>query len=81
MATIIERCLDEYDMQPPFVVRAVGDSGNALVVHINELGQLFVATKRRENETFTLPLNINVVGCGKIARLVIERDGNIGRFH
>lgn len=81
LATIIERCLDEYDMQPPFVVRAVGDNGNALVAHINEQGQLFLATERRENETFTLPLNINIVGSGKTARLFIERDGDIGRFH
>lgn len=81
LATVIERCLDEHDMQPPFVVRAVGDNGNALVAHINELGQLFLATKRRESETFTLPLNINIVGCGKTARVVIERHGDFGRFH
>ena len=35
LATIIERCLGEHDMQPPYIVRTVGDNGSALVVGIN----------------------------------------------
>ena len=39
-------------------------------------------TKHRENDRFTLPLNITIVGeDSRTARLVIERDGSIGRFH
>jgi hypothetical protein len=55
LATIIELCLDEHDMQPPFVIRIVGDNGSALVVGINDVAELVVLTKNGENETFTCP--------------------------
>jgi len=82
LATVIEQCLGERDMRPPLVLRTVGDNGNVLVAGINEGGVLAVLTRRRENDTFTLPMNITIVGQdSRTARLVIERDGSIGRFH
>ena len=82
LGTIIERCLVEQDMQLPLVVRTVGDNGNALVANINESSELVVLTRHRENDTFTLPLKITIVGHGsRTAHLVIERDGSIGRLH
>ena len=81
LATIIERCLGEQHMHPPLVV-TVGDNGNVLVVNINERLELAVLTKHREKDTFTLPLSISIVGQdSRTARLVIERDGSIGRRH
>ena len=82
LATIIEQCLDEHDMQPPFVVRTVGNNGSVLVAGFNKGAELVVFTKHCENDTFTLPIKITVVSQNnRTARLVIERDGNIGRFH
>ena len=82
LATIIEQCLDEHDMQPPHVVHAVGDNGSVLVAGFDEGAELVSLTKHCENDTFTLPIKITVVGQNnRTARLVIERDGNIGRFH
>ena len=82
LGTIIERCLVEQDMQLPLVVRTVGDNGNALVANINESSELVVLTRHRENDTFTLPLNISIVGQdSRTARLVIKRDGSIGGLH
>ena len=40
VATIIEQCLGEYDMQPPLVVRTVGDNGSVLVAGFNEGAEL-----------------------------------------
>jgi hypothetical protein len=38
--------------------------------------------KHCENDKFTLPIKVTVVSRNnRTARLVIERDGNIGRFH
>jgi len=82
LETVIEHCLGEHDIQPPLVVRTVGDNGNALVVNINERSELVVLTRGRENDTFTLPLTITILGRdSRTARLVIERDGSIGRLH
>jgi hypothetical protein len=82
LATIIEQCLDEHDMQPPFVVRTVGNNGSVLVAGFNKGAELVVFTKHCENDTFTLPIKITVVSQNnRTARLVIGRDGNIGRFH
>ena len=81
LATIIEQCLSEHDMQPPLVVRTVGDNGSVLVAGINEGSELVVLTKHCEIDTFTLPIKITVTSQNKTARLVIERDGNIGWFH
>jgi hypothetical protein len=82
LATIIEQCLGERHMQPPLVVRTVGDNGNVLVANINERSELVVLTRHCENDTFTLPLKITIVGQdSRTARLVIERDGSIGRLH
>ena len=82
LATIIEQCLGEHDMQPPLVVRTVGDNGRLLVAGITEGAELVVLTKHCENDTFTLPIRITVVSQNnKTARLVIERNGNIGQFH
>jgi hypothetical protein len=82
LATIIEQCLDEHDMQPPLVVRTVGDNGSVLVAGFKEGAELVVLTKHCENDTFTLPIKITLVNQNnRTARLVIERDGNIGRFH
>ena len=82
LATIIEQCLDEHDMQPPLVVHTVGDNGSVLVPGFNEGAELVVLTKHCENDTFTLPIKITVVSQNnRNARLVIERDGNISRFH
>jgi hypothetical protein len=82
LATMIEQCLDEHDMQPPHVVRAVGDNGSVLVAGFNEGAELVVLTKHCENDTFTLPIKITVVSQkNRTARLVIERDGDISRFH
>jgi hypothetical protein len=80
LATIIELCLDEHDMQPPLVVRTVGDNGSVLVADFNEGAELVVLTKHCGNDTFTLPIKITVVSQNNsTARLVIERDGNISR--
>jgi 3-dehydroquinate synthase class II len=82
LATIIEQCLDEHDIQAPLVVRTVGNNGSVLVVGINEGAELVVLTKHGENDTFTLPMKVTIVSQDHMtARLVIERDGNIGRFH
>jgi hypothetical protein len=82
LATVIEQCLAEHDMQPPFVFRTVGDNGNVLVADINVGPVLTVLTRGRENDTFTLPMEITIVGQdSKTARLIIERDGSIGQFH
>ena len=40
LATIIEQCLDEHDMQPPLVVRTVVDNGSLLVADFNEGAEL-----------------------------------------
>jgi hypothetical protein len=82
LATIIEQCLDEHDMQLPLVVRTVDNNGSVLVANFNEGAELVVLTKHCENDTFTLPMKITVVSQNnRTARLVIERDGNIDRFH
>jgi hypothetical protein len=81
LATIVEQCFGEYDMQPPLVVQTVGDNGSVLVARFNEGAQLVVLTKHRKNDTFTLPIKITVISQNRNARFVIERDGNIGRFH
>jgi len=82
LATIIEQCLDEHDMRPPLVVCTVGDNGSVLVADINEGAELVVLTKHCENDTFALPITVSIVSQdNKTARLVIERDGNIGRLH
>jgi hypothetical protein len=82
LATIIEQCLGEHDMKPPLVVRSVGDNGSVLLASINEGAELVVLTKHCENDTFTLPIKFTIVSQNnRTARLVIERDGNIGRFH
>jgi hypothetical protein len=81
-ATIIEQCLDEHDMHLPLVVRTVGDNGSVLVAGFDQGAELVSLTKHCENDTFTLPIKITVVSQNnRTARLVIERDGNIGRFH
>jgi hypothetical protein len=82
LATIIEQCLGEYDMQLPLVVHTVGENGSVLVAGFNEGAELVSLTKHCENDTFTLPIKITVVSQNnRNARFVIERDGNIGRFH
>ena len=82
LATIIEHCLGEHDMQPPLVLLTVGDNGSVLVADINEGAELVVSTKHCENDTFTLPIKVTIVSQNnKTARFVVERDGNIGRFH
>jgi hypothetical protein len=82
LATIIEQCLGEHDMQPPLVLRTVGDNGSVLVAGITEGAEIVVLTKHCEVDTFTLPIKITVVSQNnKTARLVIESDGNIGLFH
>jgi hypothetical protein len=82
LATIIEQSLDEHDMQLPLVVRAVGNNGSVLVASFNEGAELVVLTKHCENDTFTLPMKITLASQNnRNASLVIERDGNIGRFH
>jgi hypothetical protein len=82
LATIIEQCLDEHDMQPPLVFRTVGDNGSVLVVGFNESAELVVLTKHCEDEMFTLPIKITITSQNnRTARFVIARDGNVGRFH
>ena len=82
LAAIIEQCLGEHDMQPPLVFRTVGDNGNVLVASINEDPELVVLTRPCENDTLTLPIKITIVSQdNRTARLVIERDGGISRFH
>jgi hypothetical protein len=82
LATIIEQCLDEHDMQPPLVVRTVGDNGSVLVAGFNEGAELVVLTKHCENDSFTLPIKVTIVSQNnRTACLVIERDGHVGRFH
>ncbi|MGY2904602.1 hypothetical protein [Bradyrhizobium sp. URHC0002] len=82
LATIIEQCLAEHHMQPPLVVRTTGDNGSVLVAGINEGAELVVLTQHCENETFTLPIKVTIASKNtRTAHLVIERDGNIGRFH
>jgi hypothetical protein len=82
LTTIIEQCLGEYDMQPPLVVHTVGDDGSVLVAGFNEGAELVLLTKHCEDDTFTLPIKMLIVSQNnRNARFVIERDGNIGRFH
>ena len=82
LTTIIEQCLGEHDMQPPLVVRTVGDNGSVLVAGITEGAKLVVLTKHSEVDTFTLPIKITVISQNsKTVRLVIERDGHIDRVH
>jgi len=82
LAAIIEQCLVAHDMQPPLLIRTVGANGSALVVSVNEDTEIVVLTKHCEKDTFTLPLKVTIIGkYNRTARLVIERDGNIGRFH
>jgi hypothetical protein len=82
LSTVIEQCLDEHDMQPPLVVCTVGDNGSLLVVRFNEGAKPVVLTKHCENDAFTLPIKITVVDQdNRAARLVIEGDGDISRFH
>jgi hypothetical protein len=82
LATIIEQCLGEHDMQPPLLVRTVGDNGSVLVAGITEGAELVVLTTHCESDTFTLPITVTIASQNnKTARLIIERDGNIGRFH
>jgi hypothetical protein len=82
LATIIEQCLDEHDMQPPLVVSTMGDNGSVLVAGFNEGLELVVLTPHCENDTFTLPIQVTIASKNnRTARLLIERDGNIGRFH
>jgi hypothetical protein len=53
-----------------------------LVAGFNEGAELVELTKHCENDAFTLPIKITVVSQNnRTASLVIERDGNIGRFH
>jgi hypothetical protein len=81
-ATVIEQCLGEHEMQPPFVVRTVGDNGRALMVGINREAELIVLSKHRDNDRFTLPMKVSIVGQNnRTARFVIGRDGSVGRFH
>jgi len=82
LATIIEQCLGEHDMRPPLVVRTVGDNGSVLVAGINEGAEVVVLTKHCQNDTFTLPIKVTIVSQNnRTARLIIERNGNIGRVH
>jgi len=82
LATIIEQCLVEHDMQPPLVVSTMGDNGSVLVAGSNEGGNLVVLTKHCENDAFTPPIKITVVSQNNsAASLVIECDGNITRLH
>jgi hypothetical protein len=82
LGTIIEQCLVEHDMQPPLVVSTMGDNGSVLVTGFNEGAELVALTQHCENDTFTLPIKVTIVSQNnRTARLVIERDGNIGRFH
>jgi hypothetical protein len=81
LATIIEQCLVEHDMQPPLVVSTMGDNGSVLVAGFNEGAELVALTQHCENDTFTLPIRVTIVSQNNTtARLVIECDGNIGRF-
>jgi hypothetical protein len=82
LATIIEQCLGEHDMQPPLVIRTVGDNGSVLVAGTNEGAELVVLTKHCENDTFTLPIEVTINSQNsRTARFVIERDGHIDQFH
>jgi uncharacterized protein (DUF302 family) len=68
-------------MQPPLVVHTVGDNGSVLVAGFNEGAELVLLTKHCEID-FALPIKISIVSQNnRNARFVIERDGNIGRFH
>lgn len=81
-ATIIEQCLGEHDMLGPLVLQIWDDNGRVLVVSINEDAELALLTEYSENDTFTLPIKVMIAsGNNRTAHLVIERDGNIGRFH
>jgi hypothetical protein len=82
LSTIIEQCLDEHDIQPPLVVCTVGDNGSVLVAGFNEGAKIVVLTKHCENDAFTLPIKVTVVGQNnRAARLVIDCEGNISRLH
>jgi hypothetical protein len=79
LATIIEQCLDEYNMQPPLVIHTVGDNGSVLVAGFNEGAELVSLTKHCDNDTFTLPIKITVVSQNnRNVRFVIGPDGNVG---
>ena len=55
LATIIEQCLGEHDMQPPLVIRTVGDNGSVLVAGFKEGAELVVLTKHCETGTSVRP--------------------------
>ena len=60
----------------------MGDNGRVLVARINKSSKVVVLSEPCENDTFTLPIQVTIVGQNnRTARVVIERDGNIGRFH
>jgi hypothetical protein len=60
----------------------MGDNGSVLVAGFNEGLELVVLTPHCENDTFTLPIQVTIASKNnRTARLLIERDGNIGRFH
>lgn len=75
LATVIEQCLGEHDLWPPFVVRTVGENGRALMVSINRDAELIVLTKHGDNDTFTLPIKVSIIGQNRTACLIIEQDG------
>lgn len=82
LATIIDQCLYEHDMQLPLAFRAVADNGSVLVANFNEGAELVVLIKHCDNNAFMLPMKITVVSQNnKTARLVIEHNGNIDRVH
>lgn len=81
-ATIIEQCLSEHRMQPPFVIRTVGENGSLIVANVSEDKKLAVSTKHCENDSFTLPIRITIMGQNNnIARLVIDCDGLVSPIH
>jgi hypothetical protein len=54
LATIIEQCLDEHDIQAPLVVRTVGNNGSVLVVGIQRrCGACRIDQTRRERHVHT----------------------------
>ena len=78
LATIIEQCLVEHDMQPPLVVATMGDNGSVLVAGFNEGAELVALTQHCENDTFTLPIKVTIVSQNnRTARLVIELRARI----
>ncbi|MDI2075361.1 hypothetical protein [Bradyrhizobium sp. Mp27] len=80
--TIIEQAIAEHGMRLPIIVCNVANNGSVLVTRINEGAEPDTLAQHYENNAFALPINVMLVSQNnKAVRVVIEREGKVGRFH